>query len=53
MVHGAVLRHNALQIIQDCRAVNSWPGYTDGGIETIQLPGWALKDNTSITSEDF
>jgi len=53
MVHGAVLRHNALQRIQDCRAINEWPGYTDGGIETIQLPGWALKDNTSITSEDF
>jgi exodeoxyribonuclease VIII len=52
MVHGAVLRHNALQILQDCKAVNSWPGYTDG-IQTLQLPGWALKDNTSITSEDF
>jgi exodeoxyribonuclease VIII len=52
MVHGAVLRHNALQIIQDCRAINFYPGYTDG-IQTLQLPGWALKDNTSITSEDF
>ena len=52
MVHGAVLRHNALQIIQDCKAVNSWPGYTDG-IQTLQLPGWALKDNSTITSEDF
>jgi len=53
MVHGAVLRHNALQQIQDCRAINSWPSYTDDGIQTLQLPGWALKDNTSITSEDF
>jgi exodeoxyribonuclease VIII len=52
MVHGAVLRHTNLQLIQDCRAINEFPGYTDG-IETIQLPGWALKDNTSITSEDF
>jgi len=52
MVHGAVLRHNALQIIQDCKAVNSWPGYTDG-IQTLQLPSWALKDQTTITSEDF
>lgn len=52
MVHGAVLRHNALQILQDCKAVNDYPGYTDG-IQTLQLPGWALKDNTSITSEDF
>jgi len=52
MVHGSVLRHNALQRIQDCRAINEWPGYTDG-IQTLQLPGWALKDNTSITSEDF
>jgi len=52
MVHGAVLRHNALQILQDCKAVNSWPGYTDG-IQTLQLPGWALKDQTTITSEDF
>jgi exodeoxyribonuclease VIII len=52
MVHGAVLRHNALQILQDCKAVNSWPGYTDG-IQTLQLPGWALKDNSTITSEDF
>jgi exodeoxyribonuclease VIII len=53
LIHGAVLRHNALQIIQDSRAINSWPGYTDGGIQTLQLPGWALKDNTTITSEDF
>jgi len=52
MVHGAVLRHNALQQIQDCRAINSWPSYTDG-IQTLQLPGWALKDNSTITSEDF
>ena len=52
MVHGSVLRHNALQRIQDCRAINEWPGYTDG-IQTLQLPGWALKDNTTITSEDF
>ena len=53
MVHGSVLRHNALQRIQDCRAINEWPGYTDGGIQTLQLPGWALKDNTSFTSDDF
>ena len=52
MVHGSVLRHNALQRIQDCRAINEWPGYTDG-IQTLQLPCWALKDNTTITSEDF
>ena len=52
MVHGSVLRHNALQRIQDCRAINEWPGYTDG-IQTLQLPGWALKDNSTITSEDF
>jgi len=53
LVHGSIDRHNALQRIQDCRAINEWPGYTDGGIQTLQLPGWALKDNTSITSEDF
>ena len=53
MVHGSVLRHNALQRIQDCRAINEWPGYTDGSIQTLQLPGWALKDQTTITSEDF
>ena len=53
MVHGSVLRHNSLQRIQDCRAINSWPSYTDGGIQTLQLPGWALKDQTTITSEDF
>ena len=52
LIHGSIARHNALQIVQDCRAVNSWPGYTDG-IQTLQLPGWALKDNTTITSEDF
>ena len=52
MVHGSVLRHNALQRIQDCRAINEWPGYTDG-IQTLQLPGWALKDNSTFTSEDF
>ena len=52
MVHGSVSRHNALQRIQDCRAINEWPGYTDG-IQTLQLPGWALKDNSTFTSEDF
>ena len=52
LVHGSIARHNALQRIQDCRAIGEWPGYTDG-IQTLQLPGWALKDNTSITSEDF
>jgi len=52
MVHGAVLRHTNLQRIQDCRAINEFPGYTDG-IETIQLPGWALTTNSVITSEDF
>jgi hypothetical protein len=52
LVHGSIARHNALQILQDCKAVNDYPGYTDG-IQTLQLPGWALKDNTSITSEDF
>ena len=53
LVHGSVLRHNALQRLQDCRAIQHWPGYTDGGIQTIQLPGWALKDNSTFTSEDF
>ena len=53
MVHGSVLRHNALQRLQDCRALQHWPGYTDGGIQTLQLPGWALKDQTTFTSEDF
>ena len=53
MVHGSVLRHTSLQKIQDCRAINSWPGYTDGGIQTLQLPGWALKTNSTFTSEDF
>ncbi len=53
LIHGSIARHNALQILQDCKAVNNYPGYTDGGIQTLQLPGWALKDNTSITSEDF
>ena len=52
LVHGSVLRHNALQRLQDARAINEWPGYTDG-IQTLQLPGWALKDNSTITSEDF
>ena len=52
LVHGSISRHNALQILQDCKAVNNYPGYTDG-IQTLQLPGWALKDQTTITSEDF
>jgi len=52
LVHGSIARHNALQRIQDARAINEWPGYTDG-IQTLQLPGWALKDQTTITSEDF
>ncbi len=53
LVHGSIARHNALQRIQDARAINEWPGYTDGGIQALQLPGWALKDNSTITSEDF
>ena len=53
LIHGSIARHNSLQRIQDCRAIGEWPGYTDGGIQTLQLPGWALKDNTTITSEDF
>jgi len=53
LVHGSIARHNALQRIQDCRAIGEWPGYTDDGIQTLQLPGWALKDQTTITSEDF
>ena len=53
LIHGSIARHNALQRIQDCRAIGEWPGYTDGGIQTLQLPGWALKDQTTITSEDF
>jgi exodeoxyribonuclease VIII len=52
LVHGSITRHNALQRMQDARALNEWPGYTDG-IQTLQLPGWALKDQTTITSEDF
>jgi exodeoxyribonuclease VIII len=52
LIHGSIARHNALQILQDCKAVNGYPGYTDG-IQTLQLPGWALKDQTTITSEDF
>jgi hypothetical protein len=52
LVHGSIARHNALQLIGDCRATNNYPGYTDG-IQTLQLPGWALKDNSTITSEDF
>jgi len=52
LIHGSIARHNALQILQDCKAVNDYPGYTDG-IQTLQLPGWALKDNSTITSEDF
>ena len=52
MVHGSVLRHTSLQRIQDCRAINSYPGYTDG-IQTLHLPGWALKTNSTFTSEDF
>ncbi len=52
LIHGSIARHNAMQRIQDCRAINEWPGYTDG-IQTLQLPGWALKDQTTITSEDF
>ena len=53
LIHGSIARHNALQRIQDCRAIGEWGhGYTDG-IQTLQLPGWALKNNTTITSEDF
>jgi hypothetical protein len=53
LVHGTIARHNALQLIGDCRATNNYSsGYTDG-IQKLQLPGWALKDNSTITSEDF
>ena len=53
LIHGSIARHNALQRLQDCRALQHWPGYTDGGIQTLQLPGWALKTDSTFTSEDF
>lgn len=52
MIHGSVSRYNNLRKIQDCAAIHNYPGYTDG-VETISLPGWALKDQTTFTSEDF
>jgi exodeoxyribonuclease VIII len=53
LVHGGILRHTHLQRIQDCQAINEWPGYTST-IEMLSLPGWALNNAYStITSEDF
>jgi exodeoxyribonuclease VIII len=53
LVHGGILRHTYLQRIQDCQAINEWPGYTSG-IEKLSLPSWALNNTYStITSEDF
>jgi hypothetical protein len=45
-------RRNNLQTIADCRAINEWPGYSQG-IQNLSLPGWALSDTPSITSDDF
>jgi hypothetical protein len=51
--HGAELRRQNMQMIADCRAINEWPGYGIG-IESLSLPSWALRPDTStITSDDF
>lgn len=53
MAHGAELRRQNMQTIADCRAINEWPGYSTG-IESLSLPGWALRpDTTTVTSDDF
>jgi hypothetical protein len=42
-----------MQMIADCRAINEWPGY-GAGIESLSLPSWALRpDTTIITSDEF
>ena len=47
-----VIRRNNLQTIADCRAINEWPGYSQG-IRGLSLPGWALNTDTILTSDDF
>ena len=49
---GYALRRNNLQTIADCRAINEWPGYSQG-IQNLSLPGWALAVDNTLTSEDF
>jgi hypothetical protein len=53
MAHGAELRRQNMQLIADCRAIGEWPGYGTG-IESLSLPSWALRpDTTIITSDEF
>jgi hypothetical protein len=53
MAHGAELRRVNMQTIADCRAIGEWPGYSTG-VESLSLPSWALKtDSSIITSDDF
>jgi len=49
---GYALRRNNLQTIADCRAINEWPGYSQG-IQNLSLPKWALNTETTFTSDDF
>ena len=41
-----------LQTISDCRAINEWPGYTTT-CDTIAMPKWALRNDSTMTSDDF
>jgi hypothetical protein len=49
---GNELRLRDMRMIADCRATAEWPGYGDH-LQTLSLPSWALRNETSITSDDF
>jgi exodeoxyribonuclease VIII len=52
MAAGAEQCRIGLQTISDCRAINEWPGYTTT-CDTIAMPKWALRNDSTMTSDDF
>ena len=52
MAAGAEQCRIGLQTISDCRAINEWPGYTTT-CDSLSLPGWALRNDSIMTSDDF
>jgi len=38
---GSFYFHSWLERLAQCRAKNEWPGYSDGGVVEVGLPGWA------------
>jgi hypothetical protein len=45
---GRAKYRGALERYAECRHTNTWPGYSDGSVQTISLPQWHLKQNEHL-----